>query len=178
MRETQPGGIAKLKAHMERASGATFHSHSANQGAHPQFGLQRGWASCKGAFRSFWGQSKPASSLPTHHANQPTTSTPGVQRPTALDFEPLHLMSCLHEGETGKRLYQDNIAALKSDQKLMLFLQRRYRERRGKFKSLVSLRKVIGIHFIQVSTSTPRYKTHTHILVPCLCKRERRDSTP
>jgi hypothetical protein len=154
VKELQPGGIAQLKAHMERATGAHVRSSpNPQRSSRSRIDFQHIRVSLKDMFDNMWGSSGPAHSLPTHHGNRPVdvTVASSNHNPGAQNVEQLILMSCLDQGESGKQLYQDNIATMKSDQKLLYYLKAQYKERRGKYKSLLSLRHVVGIHFTQVS---------------------------
>ena len=153
MREIRPGGIVKLKSHMERKTGVEFSSLSNPQSIPNQrFTVKYVWATVRGAVSTIWGSSQNATSLPIHHAAQPIISAQIVQNPNVQDPERLILMSCMHKKNQGKTLYQDDVTTLQRDRDLFYFLKARYRERRGKFRSTLSLRTVIGIYFIKVSS--------------------------
>ena len=152
MREIRTGGIAKLKTHMERATRVKFISRSNPQrSSNQRFNFGRAWMWFLNLGSNLRRGPGKGSSLPSHNTSQHRTTARGTHSPARQRQQNLLLMSCTHKGEYGRFLYQDQIDDLDSDQKLFHFLGARFREHRGKFRSMLSLRTVKGIHFIQVS---------------------------
>lgn len=162
---------------MKRATGTTFRSHdNSHSGSQSALSFRDIWQSFREAIRSMT-HSDPT--LPTsNRPNQPQTTSQSLPDAINVQGRNLILMSCLHRGETAKDLYQDNIGMLSSDRSLMYFLKERYRMRRGKFRSAISMRKVIGIHFTQVSISDYDRGIETDVSVPTLSKQERGGQIP
>ena len=87
--------------------------------------------------------------LPRHDLNNTTTHAPqeAPHQPPKL----LHLLACIHCSQLGKTLYQGCIDSIDTDRKLFCFLRQLFRDHRGQFKLLLSLKKVKGIHFTKLN---------------------------
>jgi len=101
--------------------------------------------------------------LPHHDLNSTATHAPqGIshQLPKLL-----HLLACMRCSQLGKTLYQGCIDSIDTDRKLFYFLRQLFRDHRGQFKSLLSLKKVKGIHFTKLNLfagGSVEVRQHSH----------------
>lgn len=154
---------------MERCTGAVVYSDSnSSGGTNPTFSFSSIWQSLRNLGSGMWRSSRSNPILPTRQGNAPSTVV-GIQTGGSTpNHNPLILMSCIQTGETRRSLFQDDIFAFKNDRRLLEFLRRLYRERRGKFRSALSLRKVVSIHFTQVSFELLIISDYLHSSSWCL----------
>lgn len=126
---------------------ATLHStNSSNQKPiypRPRLWLQRVFTRLATTFKRL----PKLSTLPQHNLN--TTAT---HSPQGIPLQPpklLHLLACMRSAQLGKSLHQDCIDTIDTDRKLFCFLRQLFRNYRGRFCTLLSLKKVQGIYFVK-----------------------------
>ncbi|KAF2789283.1 hypothetical protein K505DRAFT_204389, partial [Melanomma pulvis-pyrius CBS 109.77] len=150
-REYEAGGASELTASAEALIGsrvtATLHStNSSNQKLilpQPRLWLQRVFARLATTFK----RPPSPSTLPQHNPN--TTVTHAPQEPPLQPPKLLHLLACMRSAQLGKSLHQASIAAIDTDRNLFRLLRDQFRSHRGRFCTLLSLKKVHGISFVK-----------------------------
>lgn len=109
----------------------------------PRLWLQRVSARLATTFKRLPRQS----TLPQHNLNTTVTHSPQgipIQPPKLL-----YLLACMRSARLGKSLHQDCIDTIDTDRKLFCFLRQLFKNYRGRFCTLFSLKKVKGIYFIK-----------------------------
>lgn len=127
-----------------RVTSTQYSPNSTNQKAiHPQprLWLQRIFSILGMALK---GVPKP-DTLPQHNLN-----STAIQSPQGMPLESpkiLYLLACMRSAQLGKTLHQGCIDDIDTDRKLFCFLRQVFQNYRGRVRSLLSLKKVKGIHF-------------------------------
>ena len=98
-----------------------------------------------------WGIRKKAG-LPHHNAGGTAAATyttpPGNSQ---QHFNPVHLMSCVHNSRTDPVLRQTDIRNIKNDQALFSLLKTQIAHRRNRLLRILSCRSIQGVLFTKVS---------------------------
>ncbi|KAI0122409.1 hypothetical protein F4814DRAFT_408647 [Daldinia grandis] len=105
--------------------------------------------------------------LPLHQTTSPNTPSSPLQ---SLDL--LHVLFCIHTGETGLRLHQERLPGITSDRELLLFLRKEYSTYR-KVTSWLTLRSVTRVslaRFMVDSSEFAEVHQHAHVCtLDCVC---------
>jgi hypothetical protein len=138
---------------MERSSGVKILSRSNTTGSsgqryNPQF-PGRWIQSVFGKIGASLTRPSKQSSLPQHNGAIVNTAGPLSNNPQA-NQQILHMMACIHKGNLRKNLFQDDIGKVKSDRDLFVFMRKQYKQHRGRFKPIFSLKTIEGIFFVNV----------------------------
>ncbi|KAF2685721.1 hypothetical protein K458DRAFT_300149 [Lentithecium fluviatile CBS 122367] len=151
VRMYETDGVSELKAHVERVTGSEvtltpYSRNSTNQRyvyQRPGLWLQKALTRLATTFKRTSKQCM----LPQHNPNSNTTHS--TQGTNSHHQNTNYLLACMHSGQYGKMLHQDCIDTIDTDRKLFCFLRQQFTHCRGRFRTILSLKKVKGIYFVR-----------------------------
>jgi hypothetical protein len=184
--EYEPGGVSEMIAHVTKLTGSEVTStpyapSSTNQkyiNRRPDISLQSGFTRLAAIFR----RSSDHCTLPQHSSN--TTPIHSVHDANLQQPKILHLMACMHSGNYGKSLHQDPIDTIDTDRKLFLFLRQQFSRCRGRFCTILSLKRVKSIYFVKFNLfmgGSVEVRHHSHCcdnICECIPPQSRVEPSP
>ena len=164
--ECRPGGVDRLKDRMQRSgcTKVTLQTYNKSQSSQGHTLQIPSW--CRAVSRSLSTsftalRRAPTDNmcLPQHQISTTAKTTTGPQSMEPISQRERYLLTCMHRTQHHVNVTQDSLQHVTTDRQLFCFLKKQLGLHRGRFRGLISLKRVQKIFFVKVNLSGIRSQT-------------------
>jgi hypothetical protein len=156
--EYRPGGVDRLKDRMQHSGCSKVTLRTYDESQSPQgYTLQiPSWyqavsRSLSTSFTTLRRASTDDMCLPQHQISTTAKVSTGPQPTELISQRERYLLTCMHRTQHHVNVNQESLQPVTTDRQLFCFLKTQLKLHRGRFRSLMSMKRVQKIFFVKVN---------------------------